>query len=496
MSTLASTPVDPQVSAAVQNYLADPNAWRLTPATLAVHITNGHWIPAKHLLYISARIASALARGNGRLIVSMPPRHGKSELLSVNTPIWTLDRNPRNDIILASYGQELASDFGRKCRDQILDVEDELSCKLRRDALGATRFLTTAGGGMRTAGVGGTITGRGADVLFIDDYIKNDEEAASATQRDKIYDWFIATALTRLEPGGSIIIIATRWNIDDLIGRLLTLQPDVWDHIRLPALAEADDPLGREVGEALWPERYDVDALNAIKKAQGPYFWQALFQQAPIPISGIFQAHWLTPIDVPPHHTHLRCIRYWDFASTSNAGDYTVGFKVAEDLQTGLTHILDRVRGQWGPAEVEQIVRATAEADGHSVIIGIEQEPGSAGKSVISHYDRNVLKGYTVRGDRPTGQKIVRAQGFLAAAANGSVRMLRANWNAELLDEFKVFPDGPHDDQVDSICGAYKLLYENFYGSTTWGRTLASDIAEQETTGFGKVISGVTFGRK
>ncbi len=481
-----SSNLDLQAIAAASNY-------RLTPATLAHKLTGGSWIPARHLLYISAKIAAALAKGNARLVVSMPPRHGKSELLSIHTPAWILERNPAHYIILASYGSELATDFGRKSRDLILNSEDLLKVRLRRDTLQVSRFLTTAGGGMFAVGVGGPLTGRGADTLLVDDYLKNAKDAQSLTIREDIWDWFISTAFTRLEPGGNVIIIATRWNIDDLIGRLRTRTGEDWDEIILPAFAEANDPLGREVGEALWRERYNEKALEAIKDSLGTYFFQSLYQQRPIPrIAGMMQGAWLQVADIAPHPSHLRKVRYWDFASSLEKGDFTSGTLMAEDTHTGLTWILDVTRFRKSPAEVESAVRGMAIADGRETIIGLEQEPGSSGKQVISHFTRNVLKGFVAKGQRTTGDKFVRAQPFFAAAESGNVRMLRGAWNTAFVEELELFPEAPNDDQVDSTSGAYNELYGGNRFGASWGR----DKTQYEATESGNVVSGVTFGRR
>lgn len=478
--------------------LSGADSYRLTPATLAYKLTNGSWIPSKHLLYISAKIGSALAKGGARLIVSMPPRHGKSELLSIHTPAWILERNPSHYIILASYGSELATDFGRKSRDLILSSEDLLRVRLRRDSLQVSRFLTTQGGGMYAVGVGGPLTGRGANVLLIDDYLKNAKDASSLTIREDIWDWFISTAFTRLEPGGSVIIIATRWNIDDLIGRTIARTNQEWEHIVLPAFAFDDgrpDVLGRQPGEALWPERYDEDALSAIKNSLGTYFWQSLYQQQPIPrVAGLMQGSWLQSEDIMPHYTKLRRVRYWDFAASAEKGDYTSGTLMAEDVSTGLYHIENVIRFQKSPAETEQKVRAIAESDGPSTTICLEQEPGSSGKQVVSHYSRNVLKGFVVRAHRGTGDKFVRAQPFFAAAEAGNVRMLKGAWNATFIEELELFPEAPNDDQVDSATGAYNFLNDKKYRGVIWGRE--PDKSGAQISGGAEIVQGVTFGRR
>jgi len=489
--------IDPTIVAA----LAGDQAFRLTPATMGVRVcgtlADGTpvWQPARHLLYISARIASALSKGNARLIVCMPPRHGKSWLLSICTPVWQLDRDPRSRILLASYGAELAEEFGQQARDIIRENQDILNCKLRKDSLRVDRFLTTAGGAMYSVGVGGALTGRGGNLLLIDDYIKNFEAALSPTTREKTYNWLISTALTRMEPNASVIIVATRWDVDDLIGRLLKLHPDVWEVIKLPAIAEENDPLGRQPGEALWPERYDVKALEAIKESMGTYWWQAEYQQDPLAsMLGLVNRTWFPTIDVPPHRLRLEMVRHWDLASTQEAGDWTVGALIAKDLQFPLTYILDIQRAQLSPLGVENLVRATAERDGRDVKIRIEEEPGASGKAVTDHYIRDVLPEYDVKGVRATGPKEARARAFLAAAEAGRVRLLKAPWNDAMIEEFMTFPNGDHDDQVDAVCGGYNELYQRKARAGVWGRNMA----QYEASGDPQVhspVRGVVFGR-
>ena len=468
--------------------------WRLTPATMAAHLTEGAWVPAKHLLYISARIASAVAKGNARIIMSMPPRHGKSEHLSVWTPIWYLDWFPQNEIMLASYGADLATDFGRKVRDTAQYYSEFLNFDLRRDAQNVAKWLTTQGGGMVSAGVGGPMTGRGADLLLIDDFLKSAKDATSETIRQDIYEWFQSVARTRVHPGGSIIIIATRWNKDDLIGRLLANQPDLWDHIKLPAFADEDDPLGRAKGEALWPGRYDKATLEGIQDAVGEYYWRALYQQDPISrAQALLDRDKLKIIEQLPKRGSFRKVRSWDFASDPEVegGDYTVGTLMFEDESMGITYIVDVIRVRISDAEKEELIYKTAVNDGSDVEILLEQEPGSAGKTVVDYYTRKILKGFAVYSQRPTGPKPVRAQPFFASVQQGHVRLLEGSWNEAYIDELANFPDGTHDDQVDTSAAAFYHIHGDAYWGLVWGTPEKNK--DQNKT---ELVSGVVWGSK
>ena len=453
--------------------------WRLTPATFAHKISRGSWIPAPHLRYISKRIALGIAKGNARIIISAPPRHGKSQLSSIYTPAWVLENYPHYRTILAAYGADLAVGFSRQVRDIFHDPNNQhlLSTRLRRDAAKVDAFLTEAGGGMSAVGLGGPITGRGADVLLIDDYIKEIKEALSITTRDYIWNWFVTTAFTRLEPGGSCIILATRWHSDDLIGRVLqNLAHEGWEYIEIPAIAEPNDILGRNEGEALFPERYPIERLHELKRTLGSIFFQALYQQKPVDeTKKMTDSRWFKSIEEIPHEevwaNQIKTARVWDLAATAGGGDYTVGSRVSYNRVNGNTYIENIKRGQWGPQLVEQKVQETAVIDGYDCEILIEQEPGSAGIALVEHYKQKVLPGYRVTGIPVVVKKLIRAQPLLAAAEGGKVFILENSvWNEPFKREFDSFPGGENDDQVDTVAAAYTHLSGRKSLSASWGR--------------------------
>ena len=221
-----------------------------------------------------------------RLMIFVPPRNGKSEVGSILFPAWLLGKHPEKEIITSSYSGDLAQDFGYKTRNIVDSQEYQklFKTRLREDSKSKAKWLTEEGGGYTAVGVGGAITGRGADVLIIDDPVKNREEAESQIIRDKVWSWYTSTAYTRLEKNGAIILILTRWHKDDLAGRLLKAQEsggDIWEVVKFPAIATHDE-LFRKQGEALWPTKYDLDVLNQIKNNIGSYDWSALYMQEPI----------------------------------------------------------------------------------------------------------------------------------------------------------------------------------------------------------------------
>lgn len=238
-----------------------------------------------------------------RLMIFTPPRHGKSELVSKRLESWMLGRNPGKQIISASYGADLASDFGRDVRNIVASAEFKTlfpEVKLAEDSQSKNRWHTNHGGSYVSAGVGSAITGRGADLLNIDDPVKDRAEAESSTVRDGVWDWYKSTAYTRLMPGAAVILTMTRWHEDDLAGRLLESEKsggDKWEVLCLPAFDEQN--------KALWPERYDENALSNIRSAIGEREFGALYQQNPKPdgssffdVSNVLENG--RPIEMPP----------------------------------------------------------------------------------------------------------------------------------------------------------------------------------------------------
>lgn len=451
--------------------------YKLTPMTLAMKL-QPRIIPARHLMLISSVVANAIAKGGGRIIISLPPRHGKSELITKNVPIWTLENYGRKNVILCSYGGDLSSDFGRQVRDLIKGNEASLNLRIRPDAERVNNWLTNDGGAMYSVGLGGPITGRGADVLIIDDYIKEIKESMSQLHRDYIWDWFVTTAYTRLEPGATVIIVATRWHHDDLIGRLLKAEGDKWTNIVIPAIAEENDILGRPVGTPLFEERYGIEDLLDRKRVLGSFFFNALYQQRPENDAGkLTDKRWLKYLPVVPDLTGFKLARIWDLAATDDGGDYMAGTLLAYNKARDMTIILDIKRKQLGPLGVEKLAAETAMTDGPNVQIYIEQEPGSSGKLLVHNYSMNILKDYKVEGvpASPKNNKVTRAQPFLAAVEAGRVWLIRAEWNQAFEDEYDSFPAVDHDDQIDTCGIGYTKLSGNKLLKSSWGREISKE---------------------
>lgn len=231
--------------------------------------------PSYYINWHHTIIANALERVEAgelkRLIITVAPRHGKSELVSVNFPAWCMGRNKDRSIIAASYGADLATDFGRKVRN-IMDTReyrDLFDTRLAEDAKAKGAWSTNGRGEYNAVGVGGAITGKGGAIIIVDDPVKNREEADSEIVSEKIWDWYKGTLRTRLTPDGAIIIVMTRWRDNDLVGRILAEQEvmggEKWEVIKLPAIAEEDEEYRKE-GEALWANHYTLENLLQTKK--------------------------------------------------------------------------------------------------------------------------------------------------------------------------------------------------------------------------------------
>ncbi len=441
----------------------------VSPGGFAYIAGEGLWRRAKHLDVLNRKIVEVAAGRIKLLTVSMPPRHGKSELISKYTPTWYLGNFPNNNVILISYESDFAATWGYKARMLMEDwgkkifgveIDKDSSARARWDL----KVNGKSGGGMKAAGAGGPITGKGANLLIIDDPVKNSEEANSETFREKLWDWYESVAKSRLEPNAGIIVVMTRWHQADLVGRITTqlledkiLPKDEYEIINFPALALEDDPLGRKPGEALWPWRYNEEALHRIRDGMSEYWWNALYQGQPIPPGGrVFKRIWFGIVGARPVRTVAK-IRFWDIASQKDKGDYTVGTLISKTPERAY-FVEDVVRGQWAPAEVERTISQTAQLDGHDTLIRMEQEPGASGKAVIAMYAR-LLSGYEFKGVSSRIKKEATWGPLATQAEVGNVLICRGGWNSDWLGEMENVPTKRgHDDQADSASGAFNEL--------------------------------------
>ena len=415
-------------------------------------------VPARHHEALIAALEKVVEGSTDRLMVQMPPGAAKSTYTSVLFPAWWFSRHPASQVIAACHTLSLASHLGRRVRNVIAQYGDDLGIRLTSGSRAATEFGLVSGGEYFAAGVRGPITGRRADLVLIDDPIKSWAEADSHGARDALADWYRGELMARLKPRGRIILIMTRWHEDDLAGRLLR-QDDPWTVLRLPALAEPGDPLGRQPGEALWPEWEDAEAISRKRRAVGERAFAALYQQQPRSDEGnLFDMSRITLLDIPP--ATRRQVRAWDLAATAPAPgrdpDYTVGLKLGE-TETGRLVVLDVIRRRARPAEVEALLAETAKLDGAQTLVGLAQDPGQAGVAQIAYLKRS-LAGFEVVATPETGAKLTRAMPAAAQIDSGNLDMVRSLWNDALLAELRSFPDGEKDDQVDALARAVTML--------------------------------------
>jgi predicted phage terminase large subunit-like protein len=422
-----------------------------------------HW---PYLALVRCALDDLTAGRCRRLLVCLPPRHGKSTLATIHYPAWRLEANPDTQIVVGCYNQAQAERFSRRVR-ALVRRRGVLTLDPERHAA-ADWQLAGSPGGLRAAGVGSPPTGAGADLLVIDDPIKSREEAASPAYRERCWDWYSQDLYTRLEPGGAIVLIQTRWHADDLAGRILASASAAdWRVVSLPAEAEADDPLGRPAGAALCPERYPLAALADIRRELGAVAYAALYQQRPAPAEGaLFKVGTTGTVDAVPAHASY--CRGWDIAASAHGGDATAGVLLARVGSAGTLrwYVVDVVCGRWDTDERDRRIRATADADrAHygAVVQWLPQDPGAAGKSQAQAFVR-LLAGHRVLTAPASGAKVVRADPFSAqwnagdGAAQWNVALVRAGWNQAYRDELCTFPFGAHDDQVDASASAFAVL--------------------------------------
>ncbi len=418
---------------------------------------------ADHLRIIVAKL-EAVERGEiRRLILSMPPRHGKSLVASRFFPAWYLGRHPERSVIAASYGQELANDFGRAVRDNIsAPVHSAIfpDSRLSSDSAAVHRFSTTKGGTYFAVGRGGAITGRGGHLLLIDDPINGPEEAASSALRRSLQSWYVATFYTRSAPAAAIVLIQTRWHEDDLAGWLIREHPqEKWDVVSLPAIAEQDEGFRRE-GEALWPSKFPLEELQATRRAIGGAAFASLYQQRPAAAEGrIFKREWWQRFagELPKVRG---IVQSWDTAFKAGAeNDYSACTTWAE-TKTGY-YLLHAWRGRVEFPELKRrLVSFAEEWRPHSILI----EDKASGQSLIQELQRGTrLAVLPVKVD---ADKVARAQAVTPLVEAGKVFLPeRAPWLDDYLDELSAFPAAAHDDFTDSTTQALNYMREHSSGS-------------------------------
>lgn len=410
-----------------------------------------------------------------RLMIFAPPRSGKSELFSRRFPAWALGQNPDLQIIATSYAADLASRTNRDVQRVIDDPaylaifpETRLNGKNAVTISGAPSRnsdifeIVNHGGAYRSAGVGGGITGMGADIAIIDDPIKDAKEANSETVRNSVWDWYTTTLYTRLSPKSGILLGMTRWHQDDLAGRLLDEmkrgEGDRWQVISFPAIADEDEQ-HRSKGDALHPERYPVERLLKIKSAIGSHAWNALYQQAPSDSAGgIFKTGWwqyFTPEALPPLK---RVIQSWDTAfKTNTANDYSVCTTWGESVDGNL-YLLDVWKEKVEfPALKRMVVSKAAQQWGGLSPSAILVEDKASGQSLIQELRTGTR--LSIVAIKVETDKVSRAYAVTPVIESKRVYLPEgAPWAADYVASLASFPNAAHDDDVDSTTQALAYL--------------------------------------
>lgn len=432
--------------------------------------------------YLAEKL-EAVTRGEIKhLIISTPPQHGKSRLVGVEWPSWLLGRKPRTKIVLGSYAVNRAEHNSLLTRNRVAEPEwrrifgTGLSDSRIRIGSSVRRidewYLENAVGGYKAVGMGGGITGFSADLIIVDDPHSGWEEAHSPTMRDKVWNWFLSDLMTRRSKDAPIVIIMTRWHMDDLVGRLLDPKRSEelraaglklnWEMVRLPAIAEENDLIKRQPGEALFPERHPKQFVIEQMAALGSYLASALYRADPTMKGGNYldpdKLIIKSPDDVPPT---MHWVRYWDLGATEakeaeqNDPSYTAGIQGGKD-KDGNLWLRRCVRGQWAWPKARERIRSMAISE-EGCQLGIEAVAGfkTALANLREVLPPNVrLVEYDVDRD-----KLTRALPWIAMAENSKVFLVAGEWITEFKQEVEAFPAGAHDDQIDAVSGCYKMLF-------------------------------------
>lgn len=455
------------MSAEELNLEALENSWRYFPDTYARKMSGGRFLIYRHIDYIAQKISEGIYKGGGRFLIQLPPRHGKSEFISKWTPAWFLDTFPGKNVILTSYGDELAGGFGRFVRDHFA-TNDLTQGKLKVGSSSASRFGVThmvhnnetgkaepVDSEMITAGIGGGITGKGGHLMICDDPFKNWEEANSPVYRKKIKDWFDSTFYTRQEPGATIIVLQTRWHYDDLIGYLENEHNDDWTLISMPAFAiSADDLLGRPEGAVLCPERYDQEAMEALKKGLPSQKWEPLYMQRPSKDGGtIFNRAWWQYYDrIPADIMHK--VQFWDTAQKPGiSNDYSVC------ATWGVTpsgyYLLDLWRDKVELPELEAAVLQQYQKWNPVAVLVEDKNSGTSILQLGKKHSRIPMIPYDPK---------QRSKENRAIDASPTVKAKKmhlpasAEFTADFVTEHEHFPATDHDDQVDTTSMAVEYF--------------------------------------
>jgi predicted phage terminase large subunit-like protein len=423
---------------------------------------------APHLELIAAKLEACRRGKIKRLIVNLPPRQLKSHCASVAFPAWYLAHHPAAHIICASYGQDLADKFARDCRRVMASPWYRRLFPVRlADRQAVHDFATTEQGTRMATSVGGVLTGRGADLIIIDDPLKPDE-ALSESRRKAVNEWYDHTLLTRLndKERGSIVIIMQRLHQDDLVGHVI--EQEDWEILSFAAIAEADEihqiesPLGRrlfkrEAGDILHSERESAMTLAHIRQTIGEYNFSAQYQQNPTPVGGaMVKTGWLQYYELGQLPERFsQTLQSWDTANkATELSDYSVC--TTWGARDNRYYLLDVFRQRLNYPDLKRKVQELAKRDRPNKIL-IEDK--ASGTQLIQDLKADGIYAITAYQPPSGTDKIMRLHAQTAVFENGRVMLpSRAPWLSEYINELTSFPGARHDDQVDSTTQALDHL--------------------------------------
>ena len=422
---------------------------------------------------LDAFLKAVERREGPRLAIMAPPRSGKSELGSRLFPAYAMGRNPDMEFIGTSYSADLATAMSRDVQSIMMaeayqGIFPDTQLPGKHSVTVADRPKRTAElfeivgrkGKYRAAGVGGGITGMGADIALIDDPVKDAADAASPTYRQKAWDWYTSTLLTRVSPGGGVLVIMTRWHEDDLLGRIIDKEPD-WTVLRFPAIAENDSDDWRKEGEALAPNRYDVPELLKTKERVGPMVWAGLYQQRPAPADGgLIKDIWLKRYTVPPQ-IQWRIITGDTASKTGQSNDYSV-FQLWGYGSDNRAYLLDQLRGKYEMPELQSALLGwIAKHRQGAPIRAVHIEDAASGVALNQVLRRQGgLPLSPIKRGRGEGDKVFRVNNITGHLAAGNVLIPeQAPWVHDFVSEMVQFPSGAHDDQVDAFADGVNLIF-------------------------------------
>jgi len=445
------------------------------PCFLAKEVTGNRYKLYPHVKLINRKLCDIYNGKIDRLIIEAPPRHFKSTAISFYFSAWWLGMRPDSKVMLACYESKFAQEWGQQVREVLKEYgNDCFGVTIDPQVQAQSNFkIDKHTGRMYSVGAGGAIIGKGADLLIIDDPIKNYEEAHSQLMRDKVWNWFLSVAYSRLEPNAAIVIIMQRWHIDDIVGRLKKAEGEKWEILTFPALAEENDILGREVGEALCEDRYSKKKLLATKELQGSKIFSPMYQQNPLPDEDtLFKSKEFRYFEfkedkyilykeagqidkvVMESDLEFRFATVDLAISEKETADYTV-FLIAATTLGGELLILDVIRTKIGaPAQLKQLHQIYTRYNLNMLYIEAVQYQTALIQNAVA-------TGLPAEKLETKGQnKYVRALPAAAVLEAGKIYFqLNSSWLHDFEEELIWFPNGKNKDQVDAF--AYAVLVSN-----------------------------------